>query len=246
MAALLTLINLLTTLCGALTLLYSVWMSITANFNTGNVMVFAFGLTLLLWFRLKKNLFFLIVKTIALIGFCAVFFIMGIIYQGSVADRSTGKEDALIVLGCAVIGENVSKPLKYRLDAACKWHEENPSGLIVVSGGKGPQEDITEAFAMKKYLLAAGVDENVIITEEKATSTDENFKFSKEILDEYFKRDYSVAFATNDFHCYRARLLGKKYFEDIKSLSAPINLSAAPVCWFRETAAVVKYWIFNN
>ena len=64
-------------------------------------------------------------------------------------------------------------------------------------------ENISEAEAMKRYLVSHGVDESRIITEDKSTSTWENFKFSKMILDERFP-GASAAFVTTNFHVYRA------------------------------------------
>ena len=56
---------------------------------------------------------------------------------------------------------------------------------------------------MKRYLVSHGVDESRIITEDKSTSTWENFKFSKMILDQRFP-GASAAFVTTNFHVYRA------------------------------------------
>ena len=123
---------------------------------------------------------------------------------GSAAHRKAdyGK-DVLIVLGCAVRGERVSLTLKLRLDAALEYLEHSPNTAVIVSGGKGDGENISEAEAMKRYLVSHGIDESRIITEDKSTSTWENFKFSKMILDERFP-GASAAFVTTNFHVYRA------------------------------------------
>ena len=107
------------------------------------------------------------------------------------------------MLGCAVRGERVSLTLKLRLDAALKYLEHSPNTAVIVSGGKGDGENISEAEAMKRYLVSHGVDESRIITEDKSTSTWENFKFSKMILDQRFP-GASAAFVTTNFHVYRA------------------------------------------
>ena len=56
--------------------------------------------------------------------------------------------------------------------------------LIVVSGGQGPQETVTEAEAMRRYLVSCGVAEDHIVKEERATSTLENLQFSDALLRE--------------------------------------------------------------
>ena len=107
------------------------------------------------------------------------------VYSFGFTDTVTYKEDAVIVLGAGLRGENLSLILRNRLDAAVEYYNENPEAVIVVSGGQGPDEDIPEAEAMERYLYEQGVPLNKIIKEDKSTSTEENFKFSKELLETY-------------------------------------------------------------
>ena len=87
----------------------------------------------------------------------------------------------LIVLGAGLDGEKVGKTLKSRLDEAIKYYELNKNVNIIVSGGQGEDEVISEAEAMERYLVKNNINPNRIIKEEKATTTLENIKFSKEI-----------------------------------------------------------------
>ena len=68
--------------------------------------------------------------------------------------------------------------LARRLDAALAYLEENPKAYVVVSGGQGAGEDISEAEAMRRYLAARGIEESRILMEDKSMSTLENFLFS--------------------------------------------------------------------
>lgn len=88
-----------------------------------------------------------------------------------------------MVLGSGLRRKELSSSLKYRLDTAIGFNKEKPSVKIIISGGQGEGEDITEALAMKNYLINNGVGENLIISEDKSTSTYENFLFTKEILE---------------------------------------------------------------
>ncbi|MBQ9519797.1 MAG: YdcF family protein, partial [Firmicutes bacterium] len=119
---------------------------------------------------------------------------------------------------------------------------------FVVSGGQGAQESITEAKAMKTLLLDGGVPESQIILEENATSTSENFIYSKQILDEYFgDKPYNAAFVTNDFHCYRAgRLANIHDLENIRCISAKTPKGAVLLCYAREVLAVIKLWLLKS
>lgn len=112
--------------------------------------------------------------------------------------------------------------------------------MIVVSGGQGPQESITEALAMERYLIGHGVPSDRIIKEEASTSTYTNLLYSKAILDEYFKGQYRSVIITSDYHIYRAADIS----DDLGLYSSHIHGSTvwyeAPIRYFREILAIVK------
>ena len=65
-------------------------------------------------------------------------------------------------IGGAGKRKKITDSLKRRLDAAIHYLEENERTMVVVSGGRGPGEDISEADAMEQYLIEQGVAENRI------------------------------------------------------------------------------------
>lgn len=108
-----------------------------------------------------------------------------------------------------------------------------------MSGGQGFQETVTEASAMEKYLLEKGVEPSRIIKEEKATSTYENMKFSKEILDDILgENSYKVTVLTNDYHVFRAVYLAKSVgFETTHSHGKTTWYNTVP-SYLREVLAI--------
>lgn len=104
--------------------------------------------------RVSKLLIFTFYICIAV----GVFFCSFLLFYGGY-DTVGYDEDAVIVLGCGIRGDQLSKTLKDRLDRAIEYHEKNPEAVIVVSGGQGPQEDIPEALAMERYLISRGIPE---------------------------------------------------------------------------------------
>lgn len=160
-----------------------------------------------------------------------------------ISNRGDFSEDALIVLGCGLHGSTPSANLKDRLDTAVKYYASNPSAVIVVSGGQGPQEDIPEAKAMYDYLVKYGVPEDNIYMEDKSSSTDENFRFSKKILDDVLGDDYSTAFITNDFHIYRAGCIAKLNGLNPSGYGAHTEVFSIFPNYLRESVAVVKLWV---
>lgn len=116
--------------------------------------------------------------------------------------------DTLIVLGCHLWGDGPSLFLRMRLDAALEVYEQGLAQNIIVSGGQGPDEVMPEAKAMMIYLVNRGVPEHRIFMEDLSTSTYENVKFSKEVMDrEGFK---SAIIVTSDFHIFRSVMIARK------------------------------------
>ena len=238
---------------GILILLYGIGFAMVSNFNMGVFMVLALGVLLTvcgIWpeqiKRITSHGIMKAVKYLIVIGLAFVIGMTGfLMYQGSV-DEVTYEEDALIVLGAAVQGDRVSSILAARLNEAADYAAQNEEAVIIVSGGQGPQENLTEAAAMEKYLMAKGIPQERIIKEEQATSTYENFKFSKEILDSKFGEEYTCAYVTNEFHCYRAGKIAEQAGLSANGVSVKTEWWKLPVNYMRESLAVVKFWILDR
>ncbi len=178
----------------------------------------------------------------ALLLLAAGFFIFLFLFGR--CETVTASEDAMIILGCRVRGSTPSKSLARRLDRAIAYHHDNPTAMLVVSGGKGDDEDCSEADAMRTYLLAHGVSADRILTEDRSASTEDNFRFSKAVLDAHFDRPYTVAFLSNDYHILRAsRLAHDEGFDTITHAAAPTPLRAVFTSGLREVCALAAYWL---
>ena len=84
----------------------------------------------------------------------------------------------IIILGACVKGKKITGALQKRLDKGVEYLLAHDNTKVIVSGGQGKGEEVTEAFAMKSYLVDKGIDEKRIIMEEKSRSTEENLKYS--------------------------------------------------------------------
>jgi len=157
-------------------------------------------------------------------------------------DTALFDEDAVIVLGAAVWGENVSAVLADRLNKAIEYHLQNPDAVIVVAGGQGGGS-ITEAEAMRRFLVDRGVPNELIFKENRSTNTYENIKFSKEILDALFGEDYRVVIITNDFHAFRSVSIARRQGIDAVHFSAPRPWFFMPRTFLRESAGVMRLWV---
>ena len=214
-----------------------------SNFHLGVILQILVSLALLVYaFRYKK----IKRKVHAFIGVVCciplVFSFFLAIYGNN--DNPGYSENAVIVLGAGIDGETVLGGLAKRLDEAALYYGKNPEAVIVVCGGQGPQEDITEALAMERYLIDKGVPKEVIMKEEQSTSTYENFSFAKTILDERFPQGFSSVLVTSDYHVYRAKCIAEKAGVPANHIGSPTTWYVIPSNYLREMLAVTSILLY--
>ena len=239
---------------GAAVLANGMYASRVCNMNAGIIVNILLGIITLaygIFYRILVNKLPKWLIGLYYFGITLIAIVIPTMFISGGTDNVTYEEDAIIVLGAAVRGEEISGALQKRLDAAIEYYQENPDVVIVVTGGQGPQESITEALAMERYLMANGIPQEKIIKEEKATSTYENFKFSKELLDEYFSQkgvsEYKLAYVTDDYHIYRAGKLAKiAGLGEMTHCHSNTHKTIILPSGLRECMAIVKLWIFKQ
>lgn len=168
------------------------------------------------------------------------FLILGIIWviilsvlMAQAASAKPSHPATLIVLGCKVNGDIPSLALQKRIDAAAEYLLQNPSVPVIVSGGQGPDEWISEAEAMKTRLLEKGIGIERIMMEDKSTSTMENLEFSKKILLEK-GLGTDVIIVTEGYHMLRAQTLAARAGLNAEGLSSETVSWLLPTSWVRE------------
>lgn len=196
-----------------------------------------------IWGHIPK-VYRIIITTLFTIGLVIFIGIESIIiYNGHHHD--TQKPDYLVVLGAGLRGRSISASLLYRLETALDFHDMYPDLKIVVSGGQG--EDMTEALAMRNFLVDNGVNPNLIIMEDKSTNTYENFLYTKNVLEEEtVKEDFTITIISNNFHMYRAKFLAKEVGFNTYGYPAPSHKASALVFYVREFFGVIKAYIFRQ
>ena len=240
-------VKILSITAGSLLIGNFIMLILISNINLGMVPVLGLGAVLLGYGLFYDKLpFKKIISALLALGLIAILSFGGFlaIYGGQ--DTADYTEQTLIVLGCGLRGERVSVGLAKRLNKAAEYHEKNKEAMIIVSGGQGPQEDISEALAMKRYLINKGIPEDKIIMEDKSTSTITNFRNSRAIMEEKDMDLSSVVFVTNAYHVYRGAYYAENEgFIDIAHLGTDIIWYTIPMNYMREMMAVVKMWVFD-
>ncbi|HWV23096.1 MAG TPA: YdcF family protein [Thermomicrobiales bacterium] len=161
----------------------------------------------------SETLFLWVLFSVPPLGYLGFVFASFVLYAwvyGAWIRRFGGPVTSIIVLGAGLAGDRVTPLLASRLALGKIIYErsqttENPPAIIV-SGGQGSDERISEADAMSIWLVDAGVPKPAILREDRSTTTEENLRYSREVQEEHDLTG-STAVVTNNFHAFRAATL---------------------------------------
>ena len=151
-------------------------------------------------------------------------------------------KDFIIVLGSRIRKDGSLTPiLKGRVDKAIEFSKEqkeknNRDIIFIPSGGKGEDEIISEAEAMKNYLIENGIDESNIIVENKSINTYQNMKYSKELIDQ--KHNGNIIFSTTNYHVFRSGVIANNQGIDCEGIGSTTK-------WYFYTNALIREFIAN-
>lgn len=140
------------------------------------------------------------------------------------------EKENLVILGCGLLdGNRISPLLMQRLDVAISMYQRK-SCKMIVSGGKGKDEIISEASAMKNYLISKGINNKDIICEENSISTKENLLYSKDLIGNSFM------VITSDYHALRVFILSKL-------LRLNISISTSRTIYYYKFYAIAREYL---
>ena len=176
--------------------------------------------------------------------------LLGAVLYGAY-DHIQGDPQIMVILGCQINPWGPSVLLQDRLDKALDYLEDHPDMTVVVSGGQGPDEHISEAQCMYDYLTEHGVDEAQILLEDRSSNTVENLRYTMELLaDEGYDTTADMVVVSNGFHLTRVRMLwsrvcGGDY--NLSTLAAPSShVPSRLKMYIREPLALVKSFVFDR
>lgn len=175
---------------------------------------------------------------------CRILLVLAVLFFAFVESRIVGAMtqdvpeglDYVITLGAAVRGDVPTRPMQQRMDRTLAYLEDNPGTTAIVSGGKGPNENISEAECIASYLVENGIDKDRIITEDRSTDTEENIRNSFAFIPE----GSSVGVITNSFHIYRAIKVADAQGHEVAGVPAVTLLPLGIHYTVREFFAVVE------
>lgn len=144
-----------------------------------------------------------------------VVFVLAVGYYGVtlVQVHSTGRSDqtrpvdAIVVMGAAQYDGTPSAQLAARLDHVVELWAAGVAHLVVVTGGKQPADQYTEAQSSAMYLTDRGVPSDAILMETAGHTTYESMEGVADLLRSRGLR--SVLVVTDPYHSLRSRLIAQ-------------------------------------
>ena len=189
----------------------------------------------------------------ALLSGYVTFLLASYIIYAFVYGRITGlrRADFVVVLGSGLTGgDRVPPLLASRLERGRQVYQtlarrRKTSPLLIVSGGKGNDERISEAEAMARYLIERGVPEDHVVREDQSRTTEENLTFSKASMERSQPR-YRCIVVTSNYHVFRAAMLARRLGVNGQVTGARTAGYYWPSAMLREFAAVfLSYKVVN-
>ena len=184
------------------------------------------------------------------------FLIIGLLVVGIteclIIHASFGDKDEtcqyMLVLGAKVRNDGPSVSLMDRIKATAAYMEAHPDVIAIVSGGKGPDEPITEAQCMFEQLVKLGVDPERIWLEDQATSTWENLHFAMNLIEEKTgQRPEKIGLLSSEYHLFRAKMFARACGVEAVGIPAHTSRISQMVNHFmREVAGVWHYIILGG
>jgi uncharacterized SAM-binding protein YcdF (DUF218 family) len=151
----------------------------------------------------------------------------------------------IIVLGSGLInGDTVSPLLAGRIQCGIKIYQKQTKRKrrpvvpkLILSGGQGSDEKISEAQAMKQYAIEHGVKEEDILLEDQSKNTYENMLNSKKIIEarEADIKKCRILFCTTNYHVFRSAVYAQRV-----GLRAE-GIGAATKGYFRYNATIREF-----
>lgn len=170
--------------------------------------------------------------------------------------------DYIIIHGAGLDGPRPTPLLAGRIDKALElWKKQYQHGKFVVSGGQGADEIVSEAQAMRDYLLEKGVPAAAILMEDKSTTTWENLKNSLAVIradrtsaaaddapaggsvtsnDAPADSEFTTAVVTSDFHVFRCAEYAHNLGIKADGIGSHTKGWYWPTAFIREFIAITK------
>lgn len=129
--------------------------------------------------------------------------------------------DAIVVLGAAQYDGRPSPVFRARLDHAIELYEEGLAPVMIMTGGVGAGDTVSEAAVGRRYAIRQGVPAEAILTERTGLRSAESMQSVARLMRQ---RELQTALLVSDpFHMLRLRVLARRV--GVRAYSSPTRTS---------------------
>ena len=158
------------------------------------------------------------------------------LYRRLVRDRPA---DWVVVLGAGLHGSDVPPLLASRIRTGMTEFARRGARLLVLSGGQGPDEQLSEAEAMSQWATRHGADPDVLRAETASRNTEQNLRFSDTLVRAEGTPGPGLI-VTSNYHVFRAASLAHRLGVDAQAVGAPTAGYYWPSAVLREFVAILR------
>ncbi|MCI8651361.1 MAG: YdcF family protein [Oscillospiraceae bacterium] len=195
----------------------------------------------------------LILLALGVLCFAALEVYIGL-HSRTTGERTGPGPQVMVIFGCKVEPWGPSVLLQDRLDTALDYLKDHPDMTVVVTGGKGDDEHISEAQCMYDYLTEHGVDGGNIYLEDRSRNTWQNVNYTLELLGTEVEagrlaKPQGYVLVSSGFHLSRIQMLWARAggTGEPSTLAAPVSHTPSAIqMFFREPLALVKSFVFDR
>lgn len=129
--------------------------------------------------------------------------------------------DTIVVLGAAQYDGRPSPVLQARLDHAIELYKDGIAPTMIVTGGVGVGDTVSEAEVGRRYAVKHGVPQDRILVEPAGLSTEESMATVQKLMGD--AQLSSAVLVSDPFHMLRLRILARRF--GIDAYSSPTRTS---------------------
>lgn len=129
--------------------------------------------------------------------------------------------DAIVVLGAAQYQGKPSPVLQARLDHAIALYRDSIAPVLILTGGVGVGDTISEAEVGRRYVERAGIPRSQIVVERTGISSKQSMRTVAALMNG--RGLQSAVLVSDPFHMLRLRILASRL--DMNAYSSPTRSS---------------------
>jgi uncharacterized SAM-binding protein YcdF (DUF218 family) len=147
---------------------------------------------------------FVVVLVLLAVGWAAV--VVSVAITATHDEATTA--DAIAILGAAQYNGRPSPVFRARLDHAATLYQQGRAPILLVTGGVGAGDTISEAEVGRRYLVKLGIPEDAVIALPSASNTYTSVRSVAEWFHD--KQNRRVLLVSDGFHMLRLKILARR------------------------------------